>query len=98
MDPVNSDGSEEQLLLPETRKGDQSWRLNFDGFDISTEHKEKPPRGLHDYLGVLGKILAEFQHSFSNSADSLSLILCRRFSSEYLFVFLYSCTVLRYVH
>jgi cation diffusion facilitator family transporter len=28
--------------------------LNFDGFQLSEEHKEKPPRGLHDCLGVLG--------------------------------------------
>ncbi|CAA2982514.1 metal tolerance 11 isoform X1 [Olea europaea subsp. europaea] len=52
--PENTDGSEEQLLLPETRNGDCSWRLNFDGFHLSPEHKEKPPSGLHDYLGVLG--------------------------------------------
>ncbi|CAI9767519.1 unnamed protein product [Fraxinus pennsylvanica] len=54
VEPVNTDGSDEQLLFPETRNGDHSWRLNFDGFHLSTEHKEKPPRGLHDYLGVLG--------------------------------------------
>ncbi|XP_058204726.1 metal tolerance protein 11 [Rhododendron vialii] len=48
------DPSEEQLLLPEAGSGDQSWRLNFDGFQLSEEHKEKPPRGLHDCLGVLG--------------------------------------------
>lgn len=48
------DRSEEQLLLPEAGNGDQSWRLNFDGFQLSEEHKEKPPRGLHDCLGVLG--------------------------------------------
>lgn len=58
VEPVTFDGerdrSEEQLLLPEARNGDQSWRLNFDGFQLSEEHKEKPPRGLHDCLGVLG--------------------------------------------
>lgn len=57
-EPVAFDGerdpSEEQLLLPEAGSGDQSWRLNFDGFQLSEEHKEKPPRGLHDCLGVLG--------------------------------------------
>lgn len=34
--------------------GDRSWRLNFDGYQLSPEHKEKPPRKLHDCLGVLG--------------------------------------------
>ncbi|GFZ14871.1 cation efflux family protein [Actinidia rufa] len=47
------DRSEEQLLLPEAGNGDQSWRLNFDGVQLS-EHKGKPPRTLHDCLGVLG--------------------------------------------
>ncbi|XP_057476934.1 metal tolerance protein 11-like [Actinidia eriantha] len=47
------DRSEEQLLLPETGNGDRSWRLNFDGVQLS-EHKGKPPRTLHDCLGVLG--------------------------------------------
>lgn len=46
--------TEEQLLLQETRNADRSWRLNFDGFELSCEHKEKPPRGLQDCLGVLG--------------------------------------------
>uniref|UniRef100_A0A5B6ZA33 Uncharacterized protein n=3 Tax=Davidia involucrata TaxID=16924 RepID=A0A5B6ZA33_DAVIN len=50
---ADRDRSEEQLLLPETNDGNHSWRLNFDGFQLS-EHKEKPPRGLHDCLGVLG--------------------------------------------
>ncbi|KAL8159745.1 hypothetical protein V2J09_001282 [Rumex salicifolius] len=54
------DGSDERLLAtlepgPDTggTGADQSWRLNFDGFQLSTEHKEKP-RKLHDCLGVLG--------------------------------------------
>ncbi|XP_021739620.1 metal tolerance protein 11-like isoform X1 [Chenopodium quinoa] len=34
--------------------GDRSWRLNFDDYQVSTEHKEKPPRKLHDCLGVSG--------------------------------------------
>uniref|UniRef100_A0A5B6Z8Z8 Uncharacterized protein n=1 Tax=Davidia involucrata TaxID=16924 RepID=A0A5B6Z8Z8_DAVIN len=50
---TDRDCSEEQLLLLETNNGDHSWRLNFDGFQLS-ERKEKPPRGLHDCLGVLG--------------------------------------------
>lgn len=47
------DGSEERLL-PQSGNGDHSWRLNFDGFQLSTDRKEKPPRGIHDCLGVLG--------------------------------------------
>ncbi|CAK9176528.1 unnamed protein product [Ilex paraguariensis] len=59
VEPVTLDGdhggSEEELLFPETSTGDRSWRLNFEGFQLSTEHKEKPPRGLHDCLGVFGQ-------------------------------------------
>lgn len=47
------DGSEERLL-PQSGNGDHSWRLNFDGFQLSSDRKEKPPRGIHDCLGVLG--------------------------------------------
>ncbi|KAK3005807.1 hypothetical protein RJ639_016273 [Escallonia herrerae] len=54
LDGGDRDGSEEHLLLAGTAACDGSWRLNFDGFQLSTEHKEKPPRGLHDCLGVLG--------------------------------------------
>ncbi|KAK2987794.1 hypothetical protein RJ640_030684 [Escallonia rubra] len=54
LDGGDRDGSEERLLLAGTAACDGSWRLNFDGFQLSTEHKEKPPRGLHDCLGVLG--------------------------------------------
>lgn len=56
-------GSEEESLLTDVNIGggggggnggcDGSWRLNFDGFQLSSEHKEKPPRGLHDCLGAL---------------------------------------------
>ena len=49
-------GSEEQLLLQENGNVDSSWRLNFDGFQLSAEQKEKPPRGRHDCLGVLGNL------------------------------------------
>ncbi|KAJ4979286.1 hypothetical protein NE237_010066 [Protea cynaroides] len=57
------DGSEEELLLPESGNGgERSWRLNFDGFQLSEHNKEKPPRGLHDCLGVLGPedVVAEY--------------------------------------
>ncbi|XP_047325836.1 metal tolerance protein 11 isoform X1 [Impatiens glandulifera] len=47
------ESSEEQFLLSDSNNGDLSWRLNFDGFQFS-EHKQKPPRRLHDCLGVLG--------------------------------------------
>ncbi|KAJ0983958.1 hypothetical protein J5N97_002314 [Dioscorea zingiberensis] len=45
------EGSE--LLLLGSGERERSWRLNFDGFRRS-EHREKPPRGFHDCLGVLG--------------------------------------------
>ncbi|XP_059317648.1 metal tolerance protein 11 isoform X1 [Lycium ferocissimum] len=46
---------EEQLLLLERKNADVSWRLNFDELRLSSENKEKPPRGLHDCLGVLSQ-------------------------------------------
>ncbi|XP_010253331.1 PREDICTED: metal tolerance protein 11 isoform X1 [Nelumbo nucifera] len=54
------DGSEERLL-PESGSEEKSWRLNFDGFQLS-DHKEKPPRGLQDCLGVRGPedVVAEY--------------------------------------
>ncbi|KAH1161834.1 hypothetical protein GYH30_000630 [Glycine max] len=49
---------EEQLsLMSDSSNGDRSWRLNFDGFQLSLEHTKKqvkPPRGLLDCYGVLG--------------------------------------------
>ncbi|NP_001313005.1 metal tolerance protein 11-like [Nicotiana tabacum] len=48
-------GTEEELLLLETNNADRSWRLNFDELRLSSESKEKPPRGLHDCLGVLSQ-------------------------------------------
>ncbi|OIT03222.1 PREDICTED: metal tolerance protein 11 isoform X1 [Nicotiana attenuata] len=48
-------GAEEELLLLETNNADRSWRLNFDELRLSSESKEKPPRGLHDCLGVLSQ-------------------------------------------
>ncbi|XP_008233556.1 PREDICTED: metal tolerance protein 11 isoform X1 [Prunus mume] len=55
VEPVTPDCDEERSLLQESSNVDESWRLNFDGFQVSSEHKEKrPPRGLHDCLGVLG--------------------------------------------
>ncbi|XP_021813809.1 metal tolerance protein 11 [Prunus avium] len=55
VEPVTPDYDEERSLLQGSSNVDRSWRLNFDGFQVSSEHKEKrPPRGLHDCLGVLG--------------------------------------------
>ncbi|KAK1285527.1 Metal tolerance protein 5 [Acorus calamus] len=53
------DGSEMLLLVAGAGggEGERSWRLNFDGYQrlsSFTEAREKPPRGLHDCLGVLG--------------------------------------------
>lgn len=62
IDDVDHSGSEGEFLLKEIKigggggggGGDVSWRLNFDGVRMSSEYKEKPPRGLHDCLGVSG--------------------------------------------
>ncbi|KAG8493244.1 hypothetical protein CXB51_010726 [Gossypium anomalum] len=52
---VARETDEELSLLPPQSNVDRSWRLNFDGFLLSPEHKDKkPPRSLHDCLGVLG--------------------------------------------
>ncbi|EXB65337.1 Metal tolerance protein 5 [Morus notabilis] len=62
-EPMGLDSAEELSLLRQPNNGDRSWRLNFDGFQLSTEHKEKKPtRGLHDCYGVLGPedIVAEY--------------------------------------
>ncbi|KAJ4848157.1 Metal tolerance protein 11 [Turnera subulata] len=55
-----TNGHEEELSLlslnnTNTANSDSSWRLNFDGYQLSPEHTEKKqPRPLHDCLGVLG--------------------------------------------
>ncbi|XP_061997769.1 metal tolerance protein 11 [Rosa rugosa] len=52
---VTSDHEEEQSLLRDSGNVDGSWRLNFESFQVSSEHKEKPPRAaFHDCLGVKG--------------------------------------------
>lgn len=60
--PITHDNNYEEeeeealsLLKLNDNNGDRSWRLNFDGYQLSPEGKEiKPPRGIHDCLGVLG--------------------------------------------
>ncbi|KAM2648084.1 hypothetical protein TB1_001253 [Malus domestica] len=55
VEPVTPDYDEERSLLQESSIVEGSWRLNFDGFQVSPEHKEKKhPRGIHDCLGVFG--------------------------------------------
>ena len=55
LEPVARESDEETSLLAQQGNVDRSWRLNFDGFQVSPERTEKkPPRGLHDCLGVLG--------------------------------------------
>lgn len=52
---MNNENEEELSLLSPNRNGDGSWRLNFNCYQLSPEHKEKkPPRGIHDCYGVLG--------------------------------------------
>ncbi|KAJ1443121.1 metal tolerance protein 11 isoform X1 [Sesbania bispinosa] len=51
---------EQRSLLSDSNNGDRSWRLNFQGFQLSSEHAEKkvkPPRGIHDCYGVLVQLL-----------------------------------------
>ncbi|KAJ6909510.1 metal tolerance protein 11 isoform X2 [Populus alba x Populus x berolinensis] len=55
VEPVNNENEEELSLLSPNDKGDGSWQLNFDGYQLSSERKEKkPPPGIHDCYGVLG--------------------------------------------
>ncbi|XP_038679869.1 metal tolerance protein 11 [Tripterygium wilfordii] len=55
VEPATHDRDEELSLLSLHSNGDDSWRLNFDEFQLSPEHTEnKAPRGLQDCLGVLG--------------------------------------------
>uniref|UniRef100_A0A2N9HKR0 Uncharacterized protein n=1 Tax=Fagus sylvatica TaxID=28930 RepID=A0A2N9HKR0_FAGSY len=53
---VALENDEERSLLSQTDNGEQSWRLNFKKLQLpNTEYQDKkPPRGLHDCLGVLG--------------------------------------------
>ncbi|GMY08641.1 Metal tolerance protein 5 [Fagus crenata] len=55
-EPEALENDEERSLLSQTDNGEQSWRLNFKRFQLpNTEYQDKkPPRGLHDCLGVLG--------------------------------------------
>jgi cation diffusion facilitator family transporter len=55
-EPVALENDEERSLLSQTDNGDHSWRLNFKDLQLpNTEYQDKkPPRGLHDCLGVLG--------------------------------------------
>ncbi|KAJ6987033.1 metal tolerance protein 11 isoform X2 [Populus alba] len=55
VEPVNNENEEELSLLSPNDKGDGSWQLNFDGYQLSPERKEKKrPPGIHDCYGVLG--------------------------------------------
>lgn len=67
-EPTN-DGEGQELLLAECGERERNWRLNFDGLRPS-DVQEKPPRGLHDCLGVLGLFSA-----LSPLITFLSLIL-----------------------
>ncbi|KAM0826184.1 hypothetical protein ACQ4PT_069051 [Festuca glaucescens] len=62
-------GAEEgdELLVPIEEGGglcvgERSWRLNFDGLRRQEAEQQKPPRGLHDCLGVQGPgdVVAEY--------------------------------------
>ncbi|PKU87041.1 metal tolerance protein 5-like [Dendrobium catenatum] len=49
------DAEGSKLLLAEAGEQEHSWRLNFEGFRRAELLEERPHRGLHDCLGVLGK-------------------------------------------
>jgi hypothetical protein len=54
---VELQNEEELSLLSISDNGDRSWRLNFESFQLSSEHTEKthkPSPGIHDCYGVLG--------------------------------------------
>ncbi|KAJ7975871.1 Metal tolerance protein [Quillaja saponaria] len=78
VEPVTFENDEERLLLAQTNNGDQSWRLNFEAFQLSSEHKEKKsPRGLHDCLGVLDNVAEYYQQQVEmlegfNEMDALA--------------------------
>ncbi|KAJ1686555.1 hypothetical protein LUZ63_017945 [Rhynchospora breviuscula] len=60
VEPTN-DGEGQELLLAESGEREPNWRLNFDRLRPA-EVQEKPPRGLHDCLGVRGSedVVAEY--------------------------------------
>ncbi|KAG6765306.1 hypothetical protein POTOM_029336 [Populus tomentosa] len=65
VEPVNNENEEELSLLSPNDKGDGSWQLNFDGYQLSPERKEKkPPPGIHDCYGVLGVSVAVMSRPF----------------------------------
>ncbi|XP_022747095.1 metal tolerance protein 11 isoform X1 [Durio zibethinus] len=81
LETVAREADEELSLLPHQSNGDRSWRLNFEGFQLSSEHKDKkPPRSLHDCLGVLGpedNVAEYYQHQVEmlegfNEMDALA--------------------------
>jgi hypothetical protein len=53
-------GEGEELLVRSVEEGgglcvgERSWRLNFDGLRRQESEQHKPPRSLHDCLGMLG--------------------------------------------
>ncbi|XP_051206553.1 metal tolerance protein 5 [Lolium perenne] len=63
-------GEGEELLVRSVEEGgelcvgERSWRLNFDGLRRQESEQHKPPRSLHDCLGMLaqrpGDVLAEY--------------------------------------
>lgn len=61
METVEQSNEEELSLLSVSDNGDRSWRLNFDSFQLNSQHTEKTPKpssGIHDCYGVLGNFLS----------------------------------------
>jgi hypothetical protein len=74
-EPTN-DGEGQELLLAECGERERNWRLNFDRLRPS-DVQEKPPRGLHDCLGVLGLslFLSSYNIPFFDSLFFLSSLV-----------------------
>jgi len=54
---VEVENEEDLSILRVSDNVDQSWRLNFDSFQLNSHHAEKSPKpshGLHNCYGVLG--------------------------------------------
>jgi len=61
VETVEQPNEEELSLLSVSDNGDRSWRLNFDSFQLNSQHTEKTPKpspGIHDCYGVLGNFLS----------------------------------------
>ena len=92
-------GDEEELsLLRRPNNGDRSWQLNFEGFQLAAERKDKkPPRGLHDCYGVLGIFFSSLFRSKLTEIERINFtvfpfcifLFCVPISQFYFYLFVY---------